>query len=139
MGWSLEEQMMHKRERERDRYQKFAFVTFLIGAFFGSMAVLSLGVSPIRSTERELELAVADSERSYDQCREELDFCRHEAPESGGLDWTRCMWALTGCTNERDVLYEDIERYQNMTGWVYERDPDHRFLMYGWEHFEPAQ
>jgi hypothetical protein len=134
---SLADQMMRKREHERDRYKRLAAVTFVMGVFCGIGLSVAVWVLPLTDEVHALRLGTESSERVYNECRENLDYWRHEAPEGGGLEWTQCIWALSGCTRERDSLYEDLERYQNMTGWIYEYDPDHRFFMYGWERFDP--
>jgi hypothetical protein len=138
MAGNLADQMIRKRERElKKRHGRHVLMAFAAGCLLGMGVTVAL-VGPRVEESRLLNTALDLQNGQMRDCREELDYWRHSAPRRGGLDWSRCMWALEGCSRERDQLYEDLDRYERMTGYTYEYDPFNRYFLYDWQGVDPA-
>lgn len=138
MAGNLADQMMRKRERELKKlHSRYILLAFACGCLIGmgiTVAVVGTKVEDARLLGTALDL----QDGQIRDCRDELDYWRHAAPDRGGLEWTQCMWALDGCAHERDQLYEDLDRYQDMTGYAYEYDPFNRYFLNEWQGTDPA-
>jgi hypothetical protein len=139
MAGTLADQMMRKRERElKKRYSKYILLAVAMGTLFGAGMTTAV-MLPTMVERDDLSAAAERQDVQIRDCQEELDFWRHAAPRRGGLDWTRCMWALDGCTRERDQLFGDLERCEQVTGYIYESEPFNNYFLYDWQGVEPAE
>jgi hypothetical protein len=130
MAGDLADQMMRKKERQLKKMcVRYIAAAFVGGIIFG-IGIMAMIVQPAYAERHALRLGLEASQTINADLDHELRLWRR-----GGsvADCIENRWLLRGCREENGHLQDALLRYQNMTGWTFEDDPDQRVLMHGWD------
>jgi hypothetical protein len=135
MAGDLASQMMIKKEQQLKRtYVRYILAAF-VGGIVGGIGIMSMVVQPVYADREAWRLGLGAADHLLEECEDELLLWRRSGSR---VECEEARWQLRGCAEENDRLQNSLLRYQLMTGWVYEDDPDQRVLLYGWESLDDS-